>query len=99
MENGEAKEIARLMAAGFKEINDRLNGIQLERQLEKGFEFKEKIEANTKDIKEINEWRIPTNTTIINSRRIIWALAGTVGSLVVGLIIAIVVYMLSRIPR
>lgn len=82
MDNVEVKELRNLVVAGFKELNEKLNAIQVERATEKGFELKDKVQRNVEEIEKINAWKISTEPTINNLRRVVWAIVTVVFAMI-----------------
>jgi len=96
MDDADGKKILELIEQGFKEVNEKLATIQLERQYEKGLKLEERVQKNMAEIDALKEWKITTNTTVANSRRFIWGLISALGTLIVGFIIAIITYGLGH---
>lgn len=102
MESAEAKELAAVMKAGFealekqvKDLDGKFNAVQLERATEKGFELKDKVQRNTEAIEKMAEWKATTDMSLATWRRVSWALVGAVGTLVIGIIIALINYLVK----
>lgn len=100
------KDLGKFVEAGFlklgekmERLDSKLTEIERERAFESGFELKKKVEENAADIQELNDWKITTNTTVANSRRIIWGLISAVITLLVGLIVSGVVYWLNHLAK
>jgi hypothetical protein len=82
MDDADAKELKAVVTAGFKELNDKLNEIQLERREERGYQLKQKVEKNVEEIEKLNVWKISTEPTINNLRRVIWAIVTVVFAMI-----------------
>jgi hypothetical protein len=103
MEN--AKEIADAMQSGFKEValelkelTRKLTEIEKAREYERGLELQKKVEANTKTVEGLTEWKATTDMSLVTWRRVSWALVGAVGTISLALIIALINYWIGK-PR
>lgn len=106
MEHSEAKELAQAMKAGFtaleiqvKELDEKFNDFRIERATEKGYEIKQKVEHHNERLMELEKWKLTADTTINALRRISWALLGTVGTILLMIVGAIITYVGSLISK